>query len=352
MIHGGEIYDKKIKYDFSVNLNPLPCPEQINDQLIETVFKAFQYPDIEQMEFRKALAKAMNSNERYGGTLFSPGMIIGGNGASELFAALAMMLRPKKVLLPIPSFYGYRHALGMLENCQLQYFELTSDNDFELTESFADAITSEMNAVFLANPNNPTGRCIRRNVLERILEKCRETGTKLVVDECFFELSEGEVSARNYIRDYPDLFVVDAYTKLFSIPGVRVGFLLTQSHNIQNIRRYLPEWNMNAFAIRAGVACAKLSMKGYGRKSVEAIRKERDYLVKELKKEGLRVFESDTNFLLLQVQDGSDLYARLLEKEILIRDCSNFEGLSKGYYRVAIRSHEDNEILIERIREL
>ena len=109
---------------------------------------------------------------------------------------------------------------------------------------------------------------------------------------------------------------------------------------------------MNAFAIRAGITCAKLSLKGFGQRSLEIIRKEREYLEKELKKAGFKVFESDTNFLLLRTKDDLNLYDRLLEKEILIRDCSNFEGLSKGYYRVAVRSHEENKIFIEKIREL
>ena len=350
MIHGGEIYDKKIKYDFSVNLNPMPCPEQVHDQLIETVFKTNQYPDMEQTEFRNAISKALNSSENYAGTLFTPDMIIGGNGASELLAAISLLLKPKKVLLAVPSFYGYQHALGMLDDCEIERYVLTPDNDFELTKEFADAVKSGVDAVILANPNNPTGRCIKKDVLELVLKKCSKIGASLIVDECFFELSDGEVSARNYIRDYSNLYVVDAYTKLFSIPGVRVGFLLTQSQNIQKLRRFLPEWNMSAFALRAGVTCARLSMGGYGERAAELVGNERGFLKQKLQENGIRVFESDTNFLLLYSE--KDLYELLLKREILIRDCSNFAGLKKGYYRIAVKIHEENEVLIKEIRAL
>ena len=349
MLHGGEIYDKKIKYDFSVNTNPFPCPEDIKDQLIETVFNVDKYPDMTQSQFRSAVSKAQNSSSYK--SIFTPDMIIGGNGASELLAAVTLLLRPRKVLLPVPSFWGYEHALGMLDNCQIKYYPLSEKNGFEVTNDLVDAIEGDVDAIFLANPNNPTGRCIGRDVLEKIISRCQETGTKLIVDECFFSLSEGETSARDYIRDYSGLYVIDAYTKLFSIPGVRVGFLLSQSRNIQNIKRYLPEWNMLSFALRAGIGCARHCLKGYEDESFVYIKEERSFLSKKLEKCGIKVFKSDTNFLLLYDNMG-DLYSYLLEKEILIRDCSNFIGLEKGYYRVAVKSHEDNEILIKCLREL
>ncbi|SCY02326.1 Histidinol-phosphate/aromatic aminotransferase or cobyric acid decarboxylase [Butyrivibrio sp. INlla14] len=347
MLHGGEIYDKKIKYDFSVNTNPFPCPEDIKDMMIETVFAVDKYPDIAQSQFRRAVAKALNSSSYR--CVFSPDMIIGGNGASELIAAVTLMLQPRKVLLPVPSFWGYEHALGMLESCEINYYPLSKENDFELTKGIVDAIEKDTDAVFLANPNNPTGRCISRDVLEKILERCQDTGTKLIIDECFFSLSEGNTSARDYIRDYSELYVIDAYTKLFSIPGVRVGFLLSQSQNIQNIKRYLPEWNMSSFALVAGVGCAKHCLKGYTDESMEYIRRERTFLEENLKKCGIKVFKSDTNFLLLYSDEN--LYSYLLEKEILIRDCSNFRGLKKGYFRVAVKTHEENKILIKCLRE-
>ena len=150
------------------------------------------------------------------GDVLTPEMIVGGNGASELLLSIVQMLRPKKVLLPAPSFYGYRHALSALKNSATGPFNrkdieeelivsdylVKEENDFELTDDFADEIRSDTDLVILANPNNPTGRCISKAVLEGIIRKCREAGAALLVDECFLHLSDAKVSALNYIKEY------------------------------------------------------------------------------------------------------------------------------------------------------
>lgn len=352
MIHGGEIYDKQIEYDFSVNLNPMPCPETVTKALKDAIYHVDKYPDIDQREFRSAVADSFNRREMRDDRSFAPEMVIGGNGASELLAAAIRMIAPKRVLLPVPSFYGYVHALKMLDECEIVSYELRTGNEFELGTEFADRITDDIDAVILANPNNPTGKCIKRNVLERIIAKCKDTDTALIVDECFYSLSDSveSVSARDYICDYSRLYVADAYTKLFSIPGVRAGYLLSQSQNITELRRFLPEWNMSAFALAAGVACADECTDEFIDASREVIRKERGYLSEELAKLGIKVFSSDSNYLL--IYSKYDLYELLLQKGILIRDCSNYEGLEKGFYRVAIKSHGENESLIKALRTI
>ena len=337
MLHGGEIYDKKIELDFSVNLNPMGCPEEVLDAALLAARETANYPDITQTEFRKAVAKAEG---------IQGDNIVGGNGASELLMAIVNMIRPKKALLPVPSFYGYEHVLHSVPGCEIEHYILSES--FELAESFADAINESTDIVILGNPNNPTGRVISKNVLIRIMDRCKETGTALIVDECFIKLSNGGISARNYINDYPDLYVVDAYTKLFSIPGVRVGFAITCAENAKELWRYLPEWNMSVFANRAGIMCAELTGEGsFTKKSQEMIAREREYLVKELSALGIRTYPSDTNFIL--IQSDRKLYNILINKGILIRDCRNFAGLDEGFYRIVVRDHESNLRLISEI---
>ena len=189
------------------------------------------------------------------------------------------------------------------------------------------------------------------------MDKCSKAGAALVADECFFRLSgkrDGDdifVSARDYVIEYPNLFVVDAYTKLFSIPGVRVGFTITSAENAGKLRAFLPEWNLSVFAHRAGIKCAEIAKEGsFTKESLETIRREKAYLVHELERTGIRTYQSDTNFIL--IKSDVDLYNRLLEQKILIRDCSTFDGLDKGYYRIAIKDHEANERLITAIKTL
>ncbi len=347
MIHGGEIYDKKIEYDFSVNLNPVSCPESVTRATNDAISCVDKYPDMEQREFRRAVADSLRRRAMRDGSSFNQEMVIGGNGASELLAAVVRAINPVKVLLPVPSFYGYIHALKMLDESEIVQYELRAEDDFELGLEFVNSISEGIDAVILASPNNPTGKCIKRNVLESIITKCRETGTALIVDECFYALSDSEtsVSAREYIYDYSGLYVVDAYTKLFSIPGVRVGYLLTQEQNISRIRRFLPEWNMSAFALAAGKACAGECTDEFIDASRRLIGKEREYLSEELGKLGVKVFPSDANYLL--IYSNSNLYEILLQKGILIRDCSSYEGLEDGFCRVAVKSHAENMILVD-----
>lgn len=341
MLHGGEVYDKEIELDFSVSLNPCGCPDEVKDALSGAICDVDKYPDMDQRKFREAVARA----ER-----FAPENIIGGNGASELLSAIVNMLGPSKALLPVPSFYGYVHALTMAPQCEIATYQLREDKGFELDETFVDAITDDIDLLILGNPNNPTGKCIKKEVLEALLKKSQETETAIIVDECFFRLSDHGTSARDYLDRYDNLYIVDAYTKLFSIPGVRVGFCLSHPENIEMLRQFLPEWNMSVFAQAAGIACAKTlfdDKKSFMDSTAELIRTEREYLSSELEKLGIKVFDSDTNFILMRMSEGHDLYHMLLNNHILIRDGSTFEGLTGGFYRIAVKDHESNKKLLQ-----
>ena len=360
MLHGGEIYDKKIELDFSVNLNPVKCPEAVIDEIKRAAGEVTNYPDISQSRFRTAVAEAETYLSEKN-VKFTADNIVGGNGASELLMAVACMVRSKKALLPIPSFYGYEYALSAV-GCEVVRYNMAGEDErgktqFELSERFTDAITEDTDMVILGNPNNPTGRLISEDLLLAVLERCRKMGATLVVDECFYRLSgkrEGgasTVSARNFVQEYGNLFVVDAYTKLFSIPGVRVGFAITSVENAERLRRFMPEWNMSVFAEYAGIKCAEITGESsFTKESLEMIQKERAYLVKELEHIGINTYRSDTDFIL--IRSDENLYNRLLEQKILIRDCKTFNGLEKGYYRVAIKDHNANERLINAIKTL
>ena len=350
MVHGGEIYDKRIEHDFSVNLNPVPCPDSVIKAMQDAALIVDQYPDITQNAFRSAVCDAENLYIEETDRKLSPENIIGGSGASELFAAIAKSIKPKKVLFPVPCFYGYYYAAAMID-AAVEEFELKAENGFALDDSFIEEIDESVDLVFVANPNNPTGRAIDKAVLKRLVDKCKETCTFLVVDECFYRLSDSEESARKYIFDYERLIVVDAYTKLFSIPGARVGFGISSPDVIKGIKKHLPEWNMSVFSERAGEACADILMKtDFVKRSRALIKTEREYLYNELKEMGIKVYKSDANFLLINCD--TKLYEKLLSRGILIRECSNFTGLEQNYYRVAIKDHVANDLFIRNIKEV
>lgn len=271
-----------------------------------------------------------------------------GNGASELFMAIIHGIKPKKTVIPVPSFYGYEYAAETADG-EILYYETKEKNDFCLQEDFLSALTEDVDILFLANPNNPTGNLMSREELRNVLFHCRDKGVYVVLDECFIEFCGKECSMLQEIETFSNLILVRAFTKIFSIPGVRLGyFVCSNPLLLKKIGRQLPEWNVSRFAQAAGYECAMQT--AFVEKTVTFIRKERQFLEDGLKQAGFRVFPGKANFLLIYCEQP--LYDRLLEKGILIRDCENFRGLSKGFYRIAVKDRKENEDLLKAIGEI
>ena len=341
MVHGGDIYRNKISYDFSVNGNPLGMPFAVREALSQAVAQCNRYPDPIQEELLGALA------EKYGRKKEE---IVLGNGASELFLAYIHTELPKTVLLPVPSFAGYQKACEACA-CKIIYYVMKKENAFCLTEDILQVMTQEIDCLFLANPNNPVGNCIEKELLFKILEKAKKCHIRVILDECFLEFTnvEKEATILSVLEKYPQVFLIRAYTKIYGIPGVRLGYgFCTDSVFLEKIRKHLPEWNISIFAQYAGVAALKDD--NYVRNTVQEVAKERAYLAAGLEKLGLQVFPAEADFLLFYSE--KEWYDSLLLQGILIRDCQDYKGLGKGYYRIAVKTHEENQLLLECMKAL
>ena len=336
VIHGGDIYQNEIELDFSVNINPFGIPEKVKEAMQESLELCEHYPDIHHAKLIEKIGAHYHIPEEH---------ILCGNGASELFVAVVHAIKPGKIVIPVPSFYGYEKAANVTE-AEVSYYEMKERDGFCLTEVFLQELQEDVDFLFLANPNNPVGNTIEESLLEQICDRCREEQITVVLDECFLEFTEkkGFFSTHN-LHDYPNVIVVKAFTKLYAIPGVRLGFLFCGGkEQTDRISLQLPEWNISVIAEAAG-----LEEKEYCDETVSYIRTEREYLEKELENADIQVFPGKADFLLLKTKQP--LYDRLLEQKILIRDCSNYRGLQTGYYRVAVKQHEDNEKLIAAIKK-
>jgi threonine-phosphate decarboxylase len=151
------------------------------------------------------------------------------------------------------------------------------------------------------------------------------------------------------LAEYDNLFIVNSLTKFLAMPGIRMGYVLSNPDNISKIMKQLPEWNLSVPAQAAINEGMKLISQGsFIRETVDTIKAERAYLMRMLRDFGLEVFDSNTAFILFKGREN--LYQELLKKEILIRDCSDYVGLGKGYYRIAVKNHEENETLVEALR--
>lgn len=330
-IHGGDIYNNKVNMDYSVNINPLGMPDRVKRAMHDAVEHCDRYPDITCGRLRYAVAK-----DRAEEVLF-------GNGASELFMAVVHAIKPRQAVIPIPSFYGYEYAVDAVD-CKKIYCNWKKDGLDE--QELIQALTGDIDLLFLANPNNPTGQTLEKETIGKILNHCRDKNIYVVMDECFIDFCEDAWSAVGMTEQYENLIVVRAFTKLYAIPGVRLGYLICGSPVVRKtISKHLPEWNISGIAQAAGVACTQ--EKAYVAETRDYVTEQRRKLMAGLTAYGFRVYSSRANFILFYTE--IPLYDLLLERGILIRDCSNYRGLTSGYYRVAVKTEEENEKLLKAI---
>ena len=338
--HGGDIYGGGVTLDFSANTNPYGTPAGGLNAGKAALPEMHRYPDPSCRSLVGAIAEFEGVDKHF---------ILCGSGAAELIYAYCAAARPKTALELAPTFSEY--ALGLARvGCKVKHYYLTPANDFRLDEHFLyhlEDTTPE--AVFLCNPNNPTGALIPPELLKKILDFCKEAHIKLFIDECFLDLSDDGISMKTYLQDYPNLFLLKAFTKSYGMAGIRLGYCLcSDGELLKAMAQEVQPWNVSSLAQAAGVAALKES--GFLQKTKDLIGVERPWLQRKLEGFGFRVYPSSVNYLLFQ--GPTNLHAKLKEKGIAIRNCDNYPGLTAGWYRVAVRRHEENEMLIAAIDKI
>ena len=342
--HGGR-NGKNIRYDFSANINPLGLPEGVSEALRESLCQAVRYPEAESLSLREAIAGEWGTDA---------GGVVCTNGASELIYAAVRALRPAAGLFLAPTFSEYERAF-LSVGCPVRYYPLKRENGFAVDEDFLDFLEKQETGslLFLCNPNNPTGSCVEPSLMERILRLTERRGIWLAVDEAFLAFSGeyGRRSMRRYYKEYENLLVLNAFTKLYAMPGLRLGYGVCESREvIRRLLLQLPAWNVSVPAQEAGLAVLK--EKGYVEKTVVYVAEEREFLVAGLKKaSGLirRIYPPMANYIFLEALPGLD---RLLaDRGIAVRSCENYRQLRAGDYRIAVRSRRENEALLQAIYE-
>lgn len=334
-VHGGDIYSKSYRLDFSTNINPFGIPDSVKQAAINGIESSIYYPDVQCRKLRNAIAKKEH---------ISPDWIICGNGAAELLFSLVAAKKPKKALLVAPGFAEYEQALKTV-NCTIGYYELTKERGFLLGEDYLDALEQQIDIVFLCNPNNPTGLLIPPALLEKIVDICNTKQIFLVLDECFLEFISDEFlnPQKKHLPKMQNLFLLKAFTKMYGMPGLRLGYgLCSDEMLLAHMKQITQPWNVSVPAQFAGIAACEESV--FVEETREYIKSERAYLAEELKQLHFKVYDSQANYLFFEAPEN--LYEVCNHEGILIRDCSNYRGLTRGYYRIAVKSREENEELI------
>lgn len=328
--------------DFSANINPLGMPDSLKHALGDNLQLAQRYPDVEYSQLHAALAHHHQ---------IPPSWLLAGNGETESLFTLVNALKPRRAMLVIPGFAEYRRALRNID-CTIVEFALQEATGWQLNESLLPALTPDLDCLFLCTPNNPTGLLPPPELITAIATRCRDNGITLIVDEAFIDFIPDEPGLIPLLAQNRHIWVLRSLTKFYAIPGLRLGYLVNSDPQaIALLREQQMPWSVNAFAALAGERV--LSDVAYQQATWQWLTDEGPRFYQALSQfTGLTVYPGRANYLFLHCDWPVDLQQALLAHHILIRSCANYPGLTAGYFRVAIRSHEENQRLIMALQHI
>lgn len=328
--------------DFSSNVNP-NIIFNLDKYILEGLEKSRSYPDINYTNLRNNISEYINIDSN---------LIIPGNGATEIIYLLMKSIK-KRIGILNPTFSEYSRA-AKLNNLEVIDFHLNEENNFSIDLDEIQNNIEKFDSLFICNPNNPNGKV---KDLNELLDLMIENDKLLIVDETFMEFVENEekYSLVSRINETENLFILKAVTKFFGMPGLRLGYGVTSNEQIiKNIYKHKEPWTINSFA--ENLSNYLFKDKEYIYNSKKYYIGERKSMLQELRNiQKLKVYDTDTNFILMKLKDGESNWLKLelfKRYDILIRDASNFIGLDKGYFRVAIKNHDDNKALIKALKEV
>lgn len=339
--HGGiySVNPRLVRLDYSSSINPLGTPKKAIAAVKMSANSLVQtYPDPECRELKKSLSRYLGIDSEW---------FTVGNGAIEIiywFAHTTTSVRGR-VVIPTPTFCEYEVASqkvgAEVTLVPLNNFDLDADKIIEKARG--------ANAVFLCNPNNPTGMLATKQIM-KIIENI-DSSTKILLDECFIELADNPEANTmiDQISEFDNLVILRSLTKSFGLAGLRVGYSVCNPTLAKRLSTNKIPWNVNSLAQVAGVAA--LRERRCLSKARALIKKERRFLHDNIEKlESFHPIRSDSNFFLVHLQgrNSTQFRDRLLKKSgVLVRDCSTFTGMGAQYIRIAIKKHSENVLLLK-----
>jgi threonine-phosphate decarboxylase len=324
--------------DFSINLNPLGPPPIIRERWWELLGEIENYPT------PAGDGVSYFYEKRYG---ISPANFVAGNGSTELIYLVPRALSLKKVVIVTPSYHDYMRA-SLLAGGEVIHCHLSQrDGSFSLEKDQILEILKDADALWLGNPNNPTGSLFPKDLILEISSKYPEKW--IIIDEAFMPFVEKrEAFSLLTPPNKKNILVIHSLTKFYALAGLRIGGIVAHSEVIARFRRFKEPWTVNGLAEK--IAPLLLECRDYEEESLFLIREQRERLVKALgKTKGVAPCVSAANFILCQWQltDNLDhLLTHLISERVYVRDCRNFCGLEKNWFRVAVRSQEENDRLV------
>lgn len=347
--HGGQSHQIKQLFqisedldliDFSANLNPLGAPEGLEEEWTRSFRELDRYPDPHYSVMRQAIA----DHEGVGSDQILPA-----NGGVEAIFLTAKHFEQKRALIVHPTFLEYERACRHY-NLNVEHVYLDDQYDFALPLDEMIAHLKCIDVLFLCRPNNPTGTVPEEKQLIELLEQSLLENVTVVVDEAFVDfLPDGFPPLTRWLGLYPNLILLRSLTKMYSVPGLRIGYVMAAKETILSMQDYQIPWSVNA----AGAYLVPKLLKdtSHVTQTKAWLKQELVYLKDELTKLDFYQSPTQVNFYLLRdnqrPSDTQELYCFLLEQGILARHTQTFKGLPEGYLRFAVRSHKENLFLME-----
>ncbi len=358
-IHGGNIWrwqetSNRNLLDFSASINPLGPPQGVFRVITENLSNLIHYPDPENRKACQALSE-------YHG--IDPSHIIFGNGAMELLYLLPRALLLQNALIPVPTFSGYEKALlhHAVQPKFINWWVREEGKGDYLPSPFSLALLSsaarEVQGVFICHPNNPTGEVLEKRFLLNLLDFCEEQKIWLILDEAFIDFLD-QPNTYSLIQEAvfsTRLVVIRSLTKFFALPGLRLGYGVGPQSIVQRLKQAQTPWSVNVLAQQ--IVNEILRDEVYARDSRRFIQSERVFLLNALSEiEGIQPVSGSVNFLLCRLTRSGwtspQLTTKLIQSGILIRDCSTLRGLNEQYFRIAVRTREENRKLLSTLQEV
>ncbi len=345
--HGGNVHavsrSKGVELDsildFSANINPLGPPEWLRPCLSREVDSILHYPDPSASQLAGIISESYEVPSE---------TVLVANGSTELLYQLPRVLDCKRAIIPVPCYIDYIKVME-LAGIPVQTLSLDPSQNFVPDPKQISAALLPGDLLILGTPNNPTGRCMAAADIVELAEEHPQV--LFLVDEAFLDFVE---DGQSVAAAAPNILTLHSLTKFYAIPGLRLGFGIFPAAIANNLRRLLPPWTVNSLAQKVGQRA--LLDRAYWQESRQYCVECRDSLQKGLSAFGdLQLFPSEANYLLLHLKGRltvSEVQEKLEEQNILIRDCANYRGLGTGYFRIAVRNHQENRHFLDALSKI
>ncbi len=352
--HGGDIYELARNLgcepsdiiDMSSNINPLGPVPALVEYLRENLMVLNALPDVDGKGLVEAFADA------YG---LPADRVLVGNGTTQFIFSAPLALEMKKAVIFGPTYADYADACRT-QNVDLKYVGAEESNQFQPDLGVLSKYLGDADTVFICNSNNPTGNLVARN---EIINLCKaHPMIRFIIDESYLPFTDKYDKTTMINNDLDNVIVLHSFSKIFCIPGLRLGFMVASPNNTACFRKLYQPWSVNSLAQSAGLFLLNLfsSDDAFIKTTQAFIVKEHQLFRKRLEEiDALKLFPSVTSFILIKIRekhDASQLCSILSKDRILIRNCGNFEGLSDQYVRISLKSPEINARVAERLKEI